>query len=230
MMKWTWKNINNINDFFYIILWWALMTNKQWPTLAQWIANIIKTHPNTKNWIIPEIEKEQTAATVKFIRKVFDLQQEDNKWKYGKIFFFAPTWTKDTINRDIYNNSNNIYFWNDDTDSVSKSITLIEKMTQKNEKTSILLCWLNESEFKNPNNVNPKNDDRAQYSNIVLSTQLLDKYKFRELIKNKKVMETIAQNVKNINWDSIAKALTEKELEEEKKTIQKITQRSNFWK
>ena len=212
--------IENINQYFYTIVWPALTTNSQW-SLWQGSSHILKTHPRTANGTINQIESNQQKAIKKFIDEILRLSQETTIWSYWKVFFIAPPWTKDTIAREG-NNNNTIFFGNDDTESVKKTLQLTKIITKKNPNTSILMTWVNESNLKNPNYVNPLNHERLQDCFIPINTKLLSYQNIEEyytLIKEKKIMPTIASMIKNINNENIWYAVPQDELEFIKKEL-----------
>ena len=210
--------IEELNSLLYIILWWALMTNKSWK-LALWSANILKTHPQTSNWKIPSIEQEQNSGIQKFLRQVLSLNKA--KEEKGKMFFLAPNGTKDVIQREN-SSENKIYFWDDTTISVEKSLNLVKKMLKTNNKTIVLLSWVNESALKNPNYVNPYNHEREQHCQVPIKTKLFNSdnlEEFMRLIDNKQVMSEIANMTINTQGKSIGNAVSSIELNKIKEVI-----------
>lgn len=185
-------DIANLNNNLYTILWWALMTNIQ-GKLAQWTSNILKTHPQTQNGIIPTITSAQERGVYQFIRMTLNEYRKQSK--PGKIFLIAPTATRDTIQRreNNWTIEKDIYLHNDENNSVRKTLNLVDKMIDSN--TMILLAWVNESELKNPYHINPSNNEWRKNCIIPINTQLYTPKEieaFKNLCANKQVMKTIA--------------------------------------
>lgn len=211
--------LENLNDMLYIILWWALMTNKA-GKLALGDANVLKTHPQTDNGKIPPIQEEQLHGTQKFLHTILKINDEDQQeWK---IFFIAPPATKDTIDREG-KKENKIFFWDDSIESVEKTLNLVKRMIKRNPKTILLLAGVNESDIKNPSFVSPYNNELKKHCYVPMKTKTYtpdNMEDFLTLIENKEVMAHIAEMVLDIHGNSIAQALPSDELNNMKNKIQ----------
>lgn len=116
---------------------------------------------------------------------------------------------------------NEIYFWDDDNESVAATLQLFKGLSKKIDRFVIL--WFNESEVKNfRNNKHQSNHRWKRNVDAIVDAKWFTPEDFVKLIDEKNVMSTLAGLVKNKQWNSIAQALSKDELNIQKEKAKQV--------
>lgn len=192
-----------ILDKIYTILWPALLTQNQ-KNYIQSISNLLKTIPDTWNSQIPWIEEEIKRIRKRFLRELSELRK--TPWN---IFILAPTWTRDLLYRDETEKDiiNTILFGSDE--DLSNSLSIIKSFAKKD--WHIVFAWVNETSLKDPSKVQIWNNDWTPWA-VMVSMQYTSPQNTLELFRQKQIMQTLANNVLDINWNPIWKTVRSERL------------------
>lgn len=218
------KSINpdfddNLKNKIHTIVGPAITTQKQIRSI-NWISNVLKTVPARDS--IPEIKPKLDWMRIKFIKHFLELS---NTW--GKIFLMAPTGTRDIIVRNKDWTLKSIMFQNDE--SISQTTKLIKLFAEKGNK--VVLVWTNGAWLKRPwiKKVEERNNNRT-YSDVYIDVEEFNSNQIVDIIKENKLMDTIAWLVKDNEWKSIAKTIDSELFDKYKKNYKEVNIEENNYK
>ncbi len=202
---------HDIKTHTYVPIWPFAATNKSYRHGLQWISNIYKVYPTTKNGIISWLERAQQAHNIRYVRELqknFSSQpKEETIWN---ILIVAPTGTADTF--VMHNGSEQILFGNDDDISCVGTFKTIESLFNKNPNIKIVLVGMNEWAIIDKSKYyNPWVRNQSIYIEALDITN-----NFSELYTEKNIMPTLATLIKDKDWLQIGKALPPEELVKKK--------------
>lgn len=186
----------SLKENLHIVVGPAVTTQTQIHSL-QAIINIIKTVPSRDT--IPWMEKELKKIKSNFVKQLLHKMRTPNQ-----IILMAPTGTRDILDWNHDWTIRSIMFKNDE--GITKTAKLIQSFAEQGNK--IVLVGTNWTWLKKPWAKDIKHSDNNRTpSDIYIDIKEVDNQECIALIQQKQLMPTVAELVKDHEWNPIGKVI-----------------------